>query len=187
VVGLCLIIFIKMKLRQNKKILYQIKLLLCFTILASLISCAAHHKSKQAAQYSTTGIASWYGPGFAGEKTANGERYKPSGLTAAHKTLPFGTCVKVTNLANNESVIVRINDRGPYVRGRLIDLSQGAAKKISMLHHGTTKVKIETIIPSENKIAKTVTPAPKSKNKKNQLALQTKKLENTSKDLPEEF
>lgn len=87
------------------------------------------------------GIASWYGPGFQGRKTANGERFNTHEMTAAHKTLPFNTLVKVTNLENGSSVIVRINDRGPYVRGRIIDLSNAAKNEIQM--GGLAKVRIE--------------------------------------------
>lgn len=75
--------------------------------------------------------ASWYGPGFHGRLTANGERFNQDGLTAAHKSLPFGTRVRVTNLANGRSVVVRINDRGPYVAGRSLDLARGAARAIN--------------------------------------------------------
>ena len=78
------------------------------------------------------GTASWYGKNHHGKKTASGEIYNMHKLTAAHKKLPFGTKVKVTNLKNNRSIIVLINDRGPYVRGRIIDLSKGAAKAIGM-------------------------------------------------------
>lgn len=113
-----------------------------FLFAAILSSCAPYHTRHKPVKYSATGVASWYGPGFAGRKTANGERFKPSALTAAHRTLPFGTSVKVTNLANDKSVVVRINDRGPYVGGRVIDLSQGAAKKIGLIATGTGKVKI---------------------------------------------
>lgn len=88
----------------------------------------------------STGIASWYGPGFQGKKTASGERFNQYALTAAHKSLPLGSRVRVTNLATNDSVIVRINDRGPYVHGRIIDLSKGAAQAIGI--HGTGKVSI---------------------------------------------
>jgi len=88
------------------------------------------------------GIASWYGPGFHGSRTASGEIYNMYKLTAAHKTLPLGTYVKVINLENGRSVIVKINDRGPFVEGRIIDLSYAAAKKIGMLRKGTAKVKI---------------------------------------------
>lgn len=82
------------------------------------------------------GIASWYGPGFHGRKTANGERFDMGELTAAHKTLPFGTRVLVHNPRNGKKVVVRINDRGPYVPGRVIDLSQAAATALGMKGRG---------------------------------------------------
>ena len=91
------------------------------------------------------GYASWYGPGFAGKRTANGEVFDPSQLTAAHKTLPFGTQVRVTNLNNGRSVVVRINDRGPFVRGRVIDLSRRAAQAIDMIGSGTAPVSLELV------------------------------------------
>ena len=92
-----------------------------------------------------TGEASYYGPGFAGRPTANGERFKPSEMTAAHRTLPFGTKLRVTNTGNGKSVVVRVNDRGPYAHNRVIDLSQGAAQRIGMLHSGTAQVRLEVI------------------------------------------
>jgi len=92
------------------------------------------------------GIASYYGSGFHGKKTANGERFDMYDYTAAHRTLPFNTRVKVKNLHNNKSIIVRINDRGPYIKGRIIDLSFNAAKKIGLIGRGVGKVKI-TVIP----------------------------------------
>ena len=91
------------------------------------------------------GIASFYGPDFHGKLTANGEVYDMYGLTAAHKTFPLNTIIRVTNLANGKSLIVRINDRGPYIAGRMLDLSYGAAKKMGFLAQGTTKVRIEVI------------------------------------------
>ncbi len=91
------------------------------------------------------GYASYYSREFAGKRTASGEIFDPMKLTAAHKTLPFGTLVKVTNLKNGRSVVVRINDRGPYVKGRIIDLSYKAALKIGMVSHGVAKVKLEVI------------------------------------------
>ena len=94
---------------------------------------------------STVGIASRYSNRLAGRKTANGEIYDPKKLTAAHLKLPFGTRVKVTNLENNETVVVRINDRGPYVKGRIIDLSYAAARQIGMLKKGIVKVRIERV------------------------------------------
>jgi rare lipoprotein A len=93
------------------------------------------------------GEASWYGPGFHGRKTANGERFDTYEMTAAHKTLPFGTLLKVTNLENNLYTVVRINDRGPYIRGRIIDLSRAAKDAIGM--GGTVQVKIEQINEEE--------------------------------------
>jgi rare lipoprotein A len=78
------------------------------------------------------GLSSWYGPGFHGHKTASGERFNQHALTAAHKTLPFGTRLKVTNMKNGSSVVVTVNDRGPYVKSRIIDLSKGAASAIGI-------------------------------------------------------
>jgi|Deesub1362A_J573_1020465.scaffolds.fasta_scaffold00004_164 rare lipoprotein A len=88
-------------------------------------------------------IASWYGPGFHGKLTASGERYNMYALTCAHKSLPFGTKLKVTNVVNGKSTVVVVNDRGPFVRGRDLDLSYAAAKKIGLIGPGTAKVKVE--------------------------------------------
>ncbi len=90
-------------------------------------------------------MASWYGPDFHGKRTANGEVYNQNELTAAHKTLPFNTVVRVTNLDNGKQVTVRINDRGPYKRGRVIDLSRAAAQEVSMISAGTARVLIEVL------------------------------------------
>jgi rare lipoprotein A len=94
---------------------------------------------------SQIGVASWYGPGFHGRRTANGEVYDQYALTAAHRTLPHGTWVEVTNLANQETVRVRINDRGPYVDDRIIDLSYTAAQRIDMLRSGIAPVRVEVL------------------------------------------
>lgn len=91
------------------------------------------------------GIASWYGPDFHEKKTSNGEVYNMYDMTAAHKTLPMNTVVKVDNLDNGKSIIVRINDRGPFVRGRIIDLSNKAAHEIDMYRKGTAQVKITVL------------------------------------------
>ena len=91
------------------------------------------------------GIASWYGPGFHGRRTANGEVFNQYDLTAAHKTLPFNTKVLVTNTKNNKSVIVRINDRGPFIEGRVIDLSCESAKKIDTKNIGIAYVSLQLI------------------------------------------
>ena len=101
-----------------------------------------------------TGVSSFYGTDFHGKLTANGEVYDMYGLTAAHKTLPLNTTVRVTNLANNKSLILRINDRGPYIKGRILDCSYGAAKKLDFLLQGTTKVRIEIIEVGDNKYMK---------------------------------
>lgn len=89
------------------------------------------------------GKASWYGPGFHGKKTASGEIFNQNALTAAHPELPFGSKVKVTNLANGKKVVVTINDRGPYHDDRIIDLSQAAARKLAL--EGTTRVSVVTL------------------------------------------
>lgn len=95
------------------------------------------------------GEASWYGPGFHGKMTANGETYDQNDLTAAHRTLPFDTRVRVENLDNGKSVTVRINDRGPYARGRIIDLSKKAAENIDMVDSGVARVRLILIDSKE--------------------------------------
>ena len=92
--------------------------------------------------YDETGIASWYGPTFYGKYTANGETYDGNALTAAHRTLPMPVNVRVTNLDNGKSIIVRVNDRGPYARGRIIDLSRHAAELLDVVQSGTAKVRV---------------------------------------------
>ena len=100
--------------------------------------------------YKETGIASWYGPGFHGKKTANGETYDQTDLTAAHRTLPLPSLVKVTNLQNGRTIVVRINDRGPFSNGRVIDLSMRAAQLLGFARAGTAKVRVE-ILPDESR------------------------------------
>lgn len=104
-------------------------------------------------EYSETGYASWYGKKFHGRKTSNGEVYDMFGMTAAHKTLPIPSYVKVTNLANRKSIIVRVNDRGPFHDGRIIDLSYTAAKKLGFHQQGTAKVHVELINPTGPSVA----------------------------------
>lgn len=99
--------------------------------------------------YVERGVASWYGPTFHGESTSNGEKYNMYGMTAAHKTLPLPCYVRVTNLKNGKSVVVRINDRGPFVANRLIDLSYSAAVALDMLKEGTTLVEVRAITVQE--------------------------------------
>ena len=98
-----------------------------------------NHKKQQ------IGVSSYYGTQFHGKLTANGEIFDMYGVTAAHKTLPLGTVARITNLENDKSVILRINDRGPYVDGRILDCSYGAALKLDFVVKGTTKVKVEVI------------------------------------------
>ncbi|MBO0904479.1 septal ring lytic transglycosylase RlpA family protein [Jiella sonneratiae] len=93
----------------------------------------------------SAGSASYYGKRFHGRRTANGERFNMNAMTAAHKSLPFGTKVRVTNRRNGKSVVVRINDRGPYAHGRVIDLSRAAASRIGMLSSGTAPVKLDIL------------------------------------------
>lgn len=104
-----------------------------------------YYPIKDATGYRKRGVASWYGGKFHGRKTANGERYDMHQLTAAHTTLPLPTWVKVTNLRNGATVTVRVNDRGPFVKNRLIDLSYAAAQQLGMVEDGTTLVEIEAI------------------------------------------
>lgn len=104
-----------------------------------------YYPLKTARGYDEVGKASWYGEDFHGNKTANGEIYNMYGVTAAHKTLPLGTKVRVTNLDNNRSVVLRVNDRGPFVHGRVLDLSYGAAKKLGTVEKGVARVRITAI------------------------------------------
>lgn len=103
--------------------------------------------------YSESGIASWYGPGFHGKKTASGERYDQGELTAAHRTLQMPSLVRVTNLSNGSSVIVRVNDRGPFAKGRIIDVSEKAAKLLGMIGTGTAKVRVDLLAEESRAIA----------------------------------
>lgn len=103
-----------------------------------LLACAARHPVE-------TGQASWYGPGFAGKPTASGETFRPGRRTAAHKTLPFGTVVKVTRTDTGESVRVVINDRGPYKAGRVIDVSEKAARRLDMKDAGVVPVEVKVV------------------------------------------
>jgi len=114
--------------------------------------------------YDERGVASWYGPTFHGGNTSSGELYDMYGMTAAHKTLPLPTYARVTNLANGRSVVVRINDRGPFVANRIIDLSYTAAAKLDMLREGTAMVEVRALNPGTPAlpagIASTATAAP---------------------------
>ena len=96
-----------------------------------------------------TGDASWYGPGFHGRLTASGEVFDKEAMTAAHRTLPFGTLVRVRNLGNGREAVLRINDRGPFARGRILDVSEAAARKLGMVESGTARVRIEIVRSAE--------------------------------------
>ena len=105
----------------------------------------SYSPSSATTKIAQSGVASYYGPGFHGRRTANGEAFDMHAMTAAHRTLPFGTKVKVTNQANGKSAIVRVNDRGPYANGRIIDLSVAAAKQIGSTNSGTARVTLEVL------------------------------------------
>lgn len=109
------------------------------------INGVTYYPMESADGYSEVGIASWYGPGFHGKLTANGETYNQKAMTAAHKTLPLPTLVKVENLENGKSVVVRVNDRGPYSKGRIIDLTEVAARRLGMIDKGTAKVRVSVL------------------------------------------
>jgi rare lipoprotein A len=102
-------------------------------------------------KYDETGIASWYGPGFHGKRTANGEIYDENGLTAAHKTLPMPSMVRVTNLENGRSIEVRVNDRGPFSAGRVIDMTRRGAQLLGFIERGTARVRVE-VLPEESQL-----------------------------------
>lgn len=120
--------------------------------------------------YNETGIASWYGPGFDGKRTANGEIFDTNGLTAAHKTLPMPSMVRVTNLENGRSIAVRVNDRGPFVASRIIDLSRRGAQLLGFIERGTARVRVEIMADESQVLAAaasqqggdTVPPPPKA-------------------------
>jgi rare lipoprotein A len=129
------------------------RLVLTTVCLLALTGCASGRNgatngastSRRPAAGASVGVASYYASKFQGRPTASGERFDNGKLTAAHRTLPFGTRVRVTNLDNGRSVTVRVNDRGPFVKGRIIDLSAAAAKGIDMLHAGVARVRVEPV------------------------------------------
>lgn len=114
---------------------------------------------QSAAGYIERGVASWYGPGFHAASTSNGERYDMYAMTAAHKTLPLPSYVQVTNLSNGKSVVVRVNDRGPFKDGRIIDLSFTAAAKLDMQRAGTALVEVRAITPGQNSLPQGALPS----------------------------
>lgn len=104
-----------------------------------------YYPLKSAHGFMEEGIASWYGPGFHGKSTASGEKYNQYEMTAAHKILPLGTNVRVTHLGNGKSIIVRVNDRGPFVGDRIIDLSREAANRLALVGSGTARVRVQSL------------------------------------------
>ena len=119
---------------------------------ADLESREAHRETELVSRevYRETGTASWYGRELHGRKTASGEIFDMNGISAAHRTLPFGTAIRVTNLENHKVLTVRVNDRGPFARDRVIDLSYGAAKELGFVAQGTVRVEIETLEPVQD-------------------------------------
>ncbi|EIC28505.1 MULTISPECIES: septal ring lytic transglycosylase RlpA family protein [Methylomicrobium] len=154
-----------MKILNVKNVLLQGSLCALLSASPGLPGCTGKEEGEAASKTETkvqdaaprkahkeVGEASWYGPGFHGCKTASGEVFDQREMTAAHPELPLGTEVEVTNLENKKKVEVEINDRGPYAKDRVIDLSKAAAKKLGMKEQGVSTVKIETAEPVEKKI-----------------------------------
>lgn len=120
--------------------------ILALVVLVAPVGCAGSRPPGSDLEREVqVGFASYYGSRFHGGRTASGERYDEKALTAAHRTLPFGTKVQVTNLANGKSVVVTITDRGPFTKGRVIDVSRRAARKLDFLRDGTTRVRLEVV------------------------------------------
>ncbi len=135
--------------------MYMAKRMLFFVLLSVLFSFLVSFAAAV-----ETGGASWYGGKFQGRRTANGEIFDTNKFTAAHKTLPFNTIVEVTNLNNNKTVLVRINDRGPFVTGRIIDLSRAAAEKIGLVGKGVVQVRLKIITDTAELFTKGENPVP---------------------------
>jgi rare lipoprotein A len=145
--------FMRQSVRPLRPYLFSILLFLtCFTARVNAKKPPTSNQKERLAPQ--TGVASWYGGRWIGRLTASGERYRAGDLTAAHRLLPFGTFVRVTNLRNNRSAIVRINNRGPFAKGRIIDLSKRAAADIAMLDSGTARVRLEVLSAEEVDVAK---------------------------------
>jgi rare lipoprotein A len=118
-------------------------------IALALSGCALYPRQGLPPPEHEVGVASWYGDDFHGRRTASGARFNQQGLTAAHPTLPLGSRVRVTNLDNNRSVVVVVNDRGPFVDGRVIDVSHGAARQLGMVEAGTAHVRLQPVEEGE--------------------------------------
>jgi len=146
---------------MNKKIILLRLYGFCFLLTLSLISCASSNKISSTSNVITQkepvavgdiqyGVSSYYADKFHGRRTANGEIYDMYGISGAHQTLPLNSIVKVTNLENNKELVMRINDRGPFIKNRIFDCSYGAAVKLSFISQGTTIVKVEVIEIGDN-------------------------------------
>mgnify|MGYP001817573643 FL=1 len=133
-----------MELIRNKTIV-PLECFLCCIGVAMLVGCASTPTPVPESVGGEVGAASYYADRFHGRQTASGERYDRNAYTAAHRRLPFGALVQVTRIDNGETVEVRINDRGPFVKGRVIDLSYAAAKKLGMLRKGVVKVRVVSL------------------------------------------
>jgi rare lipoprotein A len=128
---------------SERKRVFRCSLILLLLFLTS--ACAIQRPAEPEIGYREVGIASWYGKEFHGRRTANGEIYDMNGLSAAHRTLPLGTVVNVTNMQNGRSVQLKVNDRGPFVSGRVLDLSYGAANRLGIVGAGTGRVMIDVV------------------------------------------
>jgi rare lipoprotein A len=130
---------------------YSVRVFVASLLIGAICGCRTVRGDGAALSRSlpAEGLASFYGAGFQGRRTANGERFDKEQLTAAHRTLPFGACVKVTSLENHRSVHVRVNDRGPLVGGRIIDVSEAAARELAMIAKGVAPVRIEACPESD--------------------------------------
>ena len=135
---------LRMELIRNKTIVPLACFLWCVGV-AMLVGCASAPTPVPESDGGEVGVASYYADRFHGRQTASGERYDRNAYTAAHRRLPFGALVKVTRIDNGETVEVRINDRGPFVKGRVIDLSYAAAKRLGMLRKGVVKVRVVSL------------------------------------------
>jgi len=124
---------------------FSTSLILACAVISICLSACGRKVSPRAPSGFQTGMASWYGPKFHNKTTASGEKFDMRKLTAAHRTLPFNTIVRVENLKNGRKVDVRINDRGPFIEGRIIDLSRQAAEKLDMIRDGVVRVRIEVL------------------------------------------
>jgi rare lipoprotein A len=147
----CFGVFLLLVLYLRQSSFTKVQSTLFFLVVAAILGACAPTTQRAFApptanaQVEPEGRASWYGAEFAGRRTANGEIYDPSQMTAAHKTLPFGTFVRVTNPSSGVNVVVRINDRGPFKPGRVIDVSRAAAEQLGMIGPGTMVVGLEII------------------------------------------